>query len=133
MESNKAAPRKKKHVLIVDDNLELAQTYKLLLEAHNYTASTANNGVLALKHILHKEVDAVVCDLRMPQLEGDMFYITAERVKPDLCQRFVFITGLADDPKYQSFASKVESPVLHKPVTIETLVAALEKVLAPPM
>jgi CheY-like chemotaxis protein len=132
MESKEAAPRKKKHVLLVDDNLELAQAYKHLLEAFGYDVSTTHNGVLALKHILHKEVDAVVCDLKMPQLEGDMFYVTADRVRPDLRQRFIFITGLADDPKFQAFASKVNSPVLRKPVPIEKLVETLEKVLAQP-
>ncbi len=128
METKASEPRKK-HVLIVDDNLELAQSYKLLLEAHNYGVSTAPNGVLALRHILRKEVDAIVCDLKMPQMEGDMFYTTVERTKPHLRQRFIFMTGFADDPKFQPFLNQVQSPVLRKPVPIDKLIQELEKLL----
>jgi len=125
---SETAPRKR-HVLIVEDELELAQAYKQLLEEHHYDVSTAPNGVLALKQILRKEVDAIVCDLKMPQLEGDLFYATVERTKPYLAQRFIFITGYADDPKYQPFLKQVKSPVLRKPVPIEKLLEELDKLL----
>ena len=121
--------RRKRHVLIVDDNLELAETFEQLLEAHDFEVTVASNGVLALKHTLHKEVDAVVCDLKMPQLEGDMFFATVERLKPALAKRFVFITGLADDPHFQRFIADVGAPVLRKPVAIQTLLEALNRVL----
>ena len=128
MENKEIAPGKK-CVLIVDDNLELAQTFKQLLEAHDYEATVVPDSFLALKHILHQQVDAVVCDLKMPQLAGDMFYATIDGVKPDLRRRFVFITGEADDPKFQTFVGKVEAPVLRKPVPIAQLLDALESVL----
>lgn len=128
METN--AP--KRHVLIVDDNLDLAETFKHLLEAHGFEATVVSNGVLALKHILHKPTDAVVCDLKMPQLEGDMFFTTVERLKPELARRFIFITGMADDPHFEKFVTTVKAPLLRKPVGIEQLLAALRDVLAEP-
>jgi len=128
MENKEKAPAKR-HVLIVDDNVELAQTFKHLLEAHDYDASVVSDGLLALKHILHQQVDAVVCDLKMPQLTGDMFYATIDGVNPALRHRFVFITGEAEDPKFQTFVGKVEAPVLRKPVPIAQLLLALERVL----
>jgi CheY-like chemotaxis protein len=117
------------HVLIVDDNLELADTFKQLLEAHGYDVTVAANGVLALKHILHKPVDAIVCDLKMPQLEGDMFFTTVKRLNPTLANRFIFITGMADDPHFQAFVATVKAPVLRKPVPIGKLLEALSGVL----
>jgi CheY-like chemotaxis protein len=119
----------KRHVLIVDDNLELADTFKQLLEAHGYDVTLTSNGVLALKHILHKSVDAVVCDLKMPQLEGDMFFTTVERLNPALARRFIFITGMAEDPHFQKFVANVKAPLLRKPVPLEKLLAALSSVL----
>lgn len=130
METNSGV-RRKRIVLIVDDNLELAETFKQLLEAHDFDVTVASNGVLALKHTLHKEVDAVVCDLRMPQLEGDMFFATVKRLNPTLAERFVFITGLADDPHFQKFVADVHAPVLRKPVAIQTLIETLNRVLEP--
>jgi DNA-binding NtrC family response regulator len=130
MENKETAPAKK-HVLIVDDNIELAQSYKYLLEAHHYQVSTVESSVLALKHILHRRVDAIICDLKMPQVAGDMFYATIDGVNPELRHRFVFITGEAEHPKFQTFVSKVEAPVLRKPVPIAKLLLALESVLEP--
>ena len=95
---NEQTAVRKWRVLVVDDDLELVEVYRQLLETHNYEATTASDGVRALKLILYREVDAIICDLKMPQLEGDLFYSTVERVKPDLRDRFVFITGMAEDP-----------------------------------
>ncbi len=117
----------KECVLIVDDDVELATIYQHLLETFNYEVNTAANGELALKYLLNRDVDAIICDLRMPELEGDLFYYVLERVKPYLCSRFIFLTGVADDPKYHSFLSQVKSPVLHKPVHPEQLLMELRR------
>jgi CheY-like chemotaxis protein len=117
----------KKCVLIVDDDLELSSIYRHLLETFNYEVNTAANGKVALERILSRDVDAIICDLRMPELEGDLFYSTIERVKPYLCRRFIFLTGAADDPKYHSFLIQLKSPVLHKPVHPERLLMELQR------
>ena len=117
----------KKCVLIVDDDLELSSIYRHLLETFNYEVNTAANGKVALEQILGRDVDAIICDLRMPELEGDLFYSTIERVKPYLCRRFIFLTGAADDPKYHSFLNQLKSPVLHKPVHPERLLMELQR------
>jgi len=128
METNAHAPRKR-HVLIVDDDERLAQFFKKLLELHGYEADVATEGTLALKHVLNHPTDVVLCDLQMPLLEGDLLYATIERVKPDLARRFVFITGMADDPHFHTFVTTVNAPVLQKPVPMEKLVAVVEEVV----
>ncbi|SRR5579863_2023620 len=118
-----------KHVMVVDDNVELAETYKELLQIHGYQVTVASNGVQALKFILDETVDAIVCDLTMPQLEGDMFYAATQRMRPKLCDRFIFVTGNAQNPKYEEFLKRIKAPVLHKPVAVEKLLAALKALL----
>jgi len=120
-----------KHVLVVDDNVELAQTYKELFQAHDYRVSVASNGVLALKLVLNTDVDAIVCDLGMPQLEGDMFHVTVERVRPHLAKRFIFLTGHVGHPRYEAFLQKATCPVLYKPVSIDSLLEALRRLFPP--
>ena len=127
---NKPAEAKKRHVLIVEDEVELALSFKELLEAHGFSVHTAPTGVIALKHILSKEVDAVICDLKLPQLEGDMFYLTVEKTKPEVCDRFIFITGMADNPKFQPFINKMKGRVLFKPVRVEQVLEALNELFA---
>jgi hypothetical protein len=65
----------------------------------------------------------------MPELDGDLFYSAVERAKPDLCRRFIFITGAAEDPKYHAFLSRVKAPVLCKPVQSAKLLEELQKLL----
>ena len=128
--SDEAKTARKKHVLVVDDNVELARVYKELLEMQGYEVTMAADGVQALKMINHLEVDAILCDLSMPGLEGDMFYNAAQHVRPELTQRFIFVTGHAGNPKYATFLKSITAKVLHKPVTVSHLLEALNGLLA---
>jgi CheY-like chemotaxis protein len=128
METNISAPRKR-HVLIVDDNTQLAWFFQEILKLHGYDATVLADGAAALKFVLAHHTDAVVCDLQMPQLEGDLFYATVERTQPALARRFIFITGVADDARFQKFVSTVDAPVLRKPVAVETLLAEVGRVV----
>lgn len=126
----KASAGNGRHVLVVDDNIDLAQTYQRLFELSGYQVSLAANGVLALKFLLENAVDAVVCDLSMPQLDGDMFHLTVQRVRPQLAARFIFITGNVGEPKYETFLRKVGCPVLYKPVSADQLLETVGGVFA---
>ena len=129
MESERPALQKRR-VLVVDDNVVLTTTLKRLLESRGYEASIFSDGADALKHMLHQNVDAVICDLEMPQLEGDTLYTTIERIEPRLASRFIFVTGLASDPKYRALFERMGCPVFEKPVEKRDLLQALERLLA---
>jgi two-component system, NtrC family, sensor kinase len=129
METAQSNPQKKR-VLIVEDDLELVQIYEHLLGGFQYDVTIATDGALALKRILAQDMDAILCDLRMPELDGDLFFSAVERAKPHLCNRFIFITGAVDDPKYQLFLKQVKSPVLRKPVHPAQLIEELRRLLA---
>jgi two-component system, NtrC family, sensor kinase len=118
-----------KHVLVVDDDIELALTYEALLQVHGYRVSTAADGSQALKLVLRGDVDAILCDLQMPELTGDLFYFEVGRARPHLLRRFIFVTGNADDPVYETFLKSVKAPVLYKPVSIDQLLGKLQTVL----
>jgi len=120
MEINNGTPRKR-HVLIVDDDISLAWSLKETLENDGYEATIVPDGALALKFVLEHQLDAVVCDLQMSGVEGDLLYATVERSNPSLARRFIFITGLDDHPQFQKFIDTIELPALHKPVTLAAL------------
>ena len=108
-----------KHVLVVDDDIQLALTYQALLQLRGYRVSTAGDGVQALKLVLNCDVDAILCDLSMPELAGDLFYIEVGRARPHLLKRFIFVTAYADNPLYETFLKSVKAPVLAKPVSFD--------------
>jgi len=127
-----ATEQRKPHVLVVDDDIELALTYEELLHAHGYQASTAANGNEALKLVLNGGIDAIICDLRMPELSGDLFYQEVGRVRPELLKRFIFFTANADNPLYESFLKSLAVPIISKPATVGRVLEKLASVLANP-
>jgi DNA-binding NtrC family response regulator len=127
METSSGTPRRR-HVVIVDDNAELAWFFSEILKLHGYEAMVLSDAVQALKYVLSNHTDVVICDLQMPQLDGDLFYATVERANPGLARRFVFVTGVADDARFQKFVSTVDAPILRKPVAVETLLSEVERV-----
>ncbi len=124
---------KNKHLLLVDDDLILALTYQELLEANGYEVSTAGNGREALKVLGNAHVDAIICDLSMPELSGDLFYQEVGRAHPELRKRFVFLTANADNPLYENFLKSIAAPVVAKPATVERVLEKLRPLLTAPV
>ena len=111
-----------KSILLLDDDEQLAEALKALLESHNFVVTVAHNGVEGVREVMSIDFDVIICDLLMPQMNGEMFYLAVQRTKPHLCNRFVFITGHSDNPKIEEFIKRVNGLVLLKPVQIDELV-----------
>lgn len=118
-----------KRILLLDDDIDLANTLKLLLESHNFVVTTAKNGLEGLREVMALDFDIIMCDMMMPKMPGDMFYLAVERTKPHLCERFIFITGHPDNPKVTGFLRRLNALVLYKPMATEDLIRAISFVL----
>ena len=118
-----------KSILLLDDDQELADTLKLLLEAHNFVVTTASNGADGLREIMAMDFDVILCDLLMPHMPGDMFYLAVQKTKPHLCKRFIFITGHSNNPRVAQFLHRVDGLAMFKPVPSEELVRMISLVL----
>src|ERR1700677_1973103 len=118
-----------KSILLLDDDIDLADTLKMLLESRNFVVTTVKNGVEGLHEIMAFDFDIIMCDIMMPAMPGDMFYLAVQRTKPHLCKRFIFITGHSGNPKIDDFLKKVDAVVLSKPVVTDELVGAISFVM----
>ena len=116
-------------ILLVDDDTELADTLKELLESRNFIVAVQPNGVAALREVQAIDYDVIVCDMLMPKMAGDMFYLAVKKIKPELAERFVFVTGHADNPKVDGFLKSIDALVIFKPVLVEELVEMISLVL----
>src|SRR5438105_13792422 len=105
-----------KSILLLDDDVELADTLKELLEKRNFVVTTVPNGVEGLHEVMALDFDIIMCDMMMPAMPGDMFYTAVERTKPHLCPRFIFITGHSGNPKVSDFLKRINALALYKPV-----------------
>lgn len=117
------------NILLLDDDVDLADTLKLLLEARNFVVTTARNGVEGLRETMAMDFDVIICDMMMPTMPGDMFYLAVQKVKPYLCSRFLFVTGNGDDPRTNDFLQRSDGLVVFKPVPSDELLQMISLVL----
>jgi len=106
-----------KTILIVDDEPGLARALARLLQRDGHTVETVANGHLALERCQSREYDLILCDLRMPELDGPGFYQELQRRHPHLCTRVVFLTGDTLSPEALAFLEHTGVPQMTKPFT----------------
>ena len=119
-----------KAVLVVDDDKQLANALQWILADENYLVDVAFDGEEALLKVKVHEYDAVICDVMMPRLRGDEFYLQAKSLRPKLADRFIFITGFGADADIKKFLEAREMPHLIKPFRIEQLIDLVKELLA---
>jgi DNA-binding response OmpR family regulator len=119
-----------KAILVVDDDQQLASALQWILADENFLVDVAFDGEEALLKVKAHVYDAVICDLKMPRLRGDEFYIQAKEARPDLADRFIFITGFATDPKIALFLLKHNVKYLIKPFPVPGLIQCVKELLA---
>ena len=116
-------------ILLLEDDKEFCGLLDQLLDAERYSITRVENGMEGLKKVKEADFDIVLCDMMMPTLPGDMFYMAVERIKPELCKRFIFMTGHRADPKWDAFARKVGGLMLWKPFHFQDLLDGMDSVL----
>jgi CheY-like chemotaxis protein len=116
-------------ILIVDDELILATGLARLLRRDGHTVDMAANGRLALAKLEECAYDLILCDVRMPELDGPSLYRLLERQHPHLCQRLLFLTGDTLEPATQEFLEQSGAPCLTKPFSIAEARRAIQRAL----
>jgi two-component system cell cycle response regulator/two-component system cell cycle response regulator DivK len=65
-----AKKEKKPRILIVEDDPDMVQVYRALLEKNGYEVITANYALPALFSVVRKPPDLILADLHMPHMNG---------------------------------------------------------------
>ncbi len=122
-------PPDKRKILVLDDDKDLIFLIKEFLAAQHFDVIAVENGVEGVKQVMATDFDVILCDMAMPKLPGDMFYLAVERTKPHLTKRFIFMTGHRGDPKIDEFIRRVKGLMLWKPFEMYMLTEAVQSVL----
>ena len=61
------------NILVVDDELGLRHTLTLILQAEGHTVRAASDGAAGLERLGEAPADLIICDVRMPGLDGLAF------------------------------------------------------------
>jgi CheY-like chemotaxis protein len=108
-------------VLVIDDEWDVRDTIADALSFAGYEVQTASSGHAGLELLGRNPFDLVLCDMRMPEMDGKQFYETVQRDHPRVLKRLVFITAQAQSFEYGAFLREAGIPVLEKPITLRQL------------
>ena len=67
----------------------------------------------------------MICDLKMPRLDGQSFYRTLEEANPELAHRVIFVTGDVVGTEAETFLKESGCRFLAKPFRLGDLLQAV--------
>jgi two-component system NtrC family sensor kinase len=117
-------------VLVVEDEAALASAVTDGLRDAGFLVEHASDGEEALAMVKVLAFDAVICDLKMPRLDGKAFYKTLSAGTPGLAQRVIFVTGDVAGTDAEGFLEQSGCRWLAKPFRLGELLRVLREVLA---
>ena len=115
-------------ILVVDDERLVLQLLGEMLGADHHTVDTVGDGTQALERLRRTSYDLILSDVRMPYLDGPGLYRALERRLPDLCRRFVLMTGDVLSAEVQTFLEQTGVPGLSKPFDRSELRRVIQRV-----
>ncbi|MEQ8241375.1 MAG: response regulator [Cyclobacteriaceae bacterium] len=119
----------KAHILLVEDNAEMSQFIVDLL-SHQYTISTAHNGLKGLEFLEQQQPDLIITDYLMPKMDG---YEMAEAIKRKenlSLIPIIFLTARADEQDKITVLNLGIDDYLYKPFNTEELLVRVSNLLS---
>ena len=130
------APARKKmtaaRILVVEDEPTVAQLVADVLGEDGHDVEAVTDSQEGLLRVSRQRYDLIICDLRMPRLDGPAFYDALVRVRSTARHRILFITGDTLGPHTVEFLKSHKLQFLTKPFLVEELKLAVYRVLEQP-
>jgi signal transduction histidine kinase len=117
-------------VLIVEDEPALAAAVSEALTDAGFVVDRAADGEEALRRVRSKSYDLIVCDLKMPKIDGIRFYQRLVAEEPDAARRVMFVTGDVAGTEAETFLQDSGCRWLAKPFRLGDLLKTAREILA---
>ncbi len=116
-------------ILIAEDNEDVRETTRLILESLGYKVFTVSDGAEAVELFRKNQssVDVVLLDIIMPKLNGTDAALQIAAIKPDI--PFVFVTGYATESSLQNIRALDKTQILQKPYDARQLASKIRDAL----
>jgi two-component system NtrC family sensor kinase len=113
-------------VLVVDDEAEVSGLMRDVLEQAAFDVAEAESGAVALELLDAARFDAIVSDLRMPDMDGVALWNAVRKKHPVLASRVVFVTGDTLSAAAAEFMRRTGCVCVDKPFVPAELVAQVQ-------
>jgi signal transduction histidine kinase len=117
-------------VLVVEDEAALGAAVAESLADAGFAVDRAGDGAEALLRVNARTYDLIICDLKMPRVDGMTFYRALERDHPDAARRILFVTGDVAGTEAERFLEETGCRWLAKPFRLRDLLRTAKEILA---
>ena len=116
-------------VLVVEDEAALGAAVAEALADAGFNVRLANDGLEALECVKEQPYDLIVCDLKMPRLDGTAFYRRLEADNAEMARRILFVTGDVAGTEAERFLEETGCRWLPKPFRLKDLLKVAGEML----
>jgi two-component system CheB/CheR fusion protein len=117
-------------ILVVEDMEDSREVICVMLERFGAIVTTARDGIEALERASCDDVDVILCDLRMPNMDGFEFLRALNRIEDRRHPPVIALSGLASSADHLATQAAGFTGHVDKPVNDGPLVAAVRVAIA---
>jgi CheY-like chemotaxis protein len=118
-------PRKK--VLVIDDEHTSVDLLVAVLQFLGHQTEATSSGREALQKIAHHDYDLIICDVKMPEVDGRQVYQFVKEQHPHMVKRLIFTSGDTVSEKSRKFLDKTGCQFLSKPFLLDEFKQAINQ------
>jgi signal transduction histidine kinase/ActR/RegA family two-component response regulator len=118
------------HVLVVEDEATVAALIADVLREEGMRVDVLPDGQRALEAVRQESYDLAICDLKMPGMDGQIFYGELVQSRNPLREHVLFVTGDVVAQRTQEFLERHHLPHVAKPFRVEELSVAVRRMLS---
>jgi two-component system NtrC family sensor kinase len=116
-------------VLVIEDEAALGDAVAAALADEGFTPDRAEDGAQALEKVRERPYDVIICDLKMPRVDGVAFFREISRTMPHITRRLIFVTGDVAGTEAEQFLEDSGCRWVPKPFRLRDLVRAAREAL----
>jgi CheY-like chemotaxis protein len=118
---------RRRRILVVDDDVELQDTLRLLIERAGYEVFGAGDAEAALTLVSQHELDALIVDVQLAGRDGLALLEALALWHPSLLPRVALQTAYAYEERVKAMARRYNVMLLAKPSPTDVLLGALQE------
>jgi two-component system NtrC family sensor kinase len=115
--------------LVIEDEAALGDAVASALADEGFRPDRAFDGEDALARLRERHYDVIICDLKMPKMDGMAFYREVSAKMPHIARRLIFVTGDVAGTEAERFLEETRCRWVPKPFRLRDLVRAAREAL----
>ena len=116
-------------VLVVEDEAALGAAVAEALADAGFVVDRAGDGLEALERLRSRPYDLIICDLKMPRLDGTSFHRELEKIDPAMARKVLFVTGDVAGTEAERFLEETSCRWLAKPFRLRDLLRVAREMI----